>query len=227
MRQFYLRNNKELINEKKSDNIDLIIQKGKEKGLSNEEIKRETDRAQILEDMSTMGTIMKEQIIEEKKTNPEKFYTDEEIIKNKTDEQTYALGIFSKVIENQGTVTAIEKNSSEDTKSSAQTSLQFLVNGMSDKSKYDLHFDLGEDKNNQLLDDEEERKKFNDKLRKKLSKEFNISEEDILITFPRKGSYQVTVIFKSPDFGLSKEELENKFKSEKEGLGKLKKLKKE
>ena len=226
MRQFYLRNNKELINEKKSDNIDLIIKKGKEKGLSNEEIQRETDRAQILEDMSTMGTIMKEQIIEEKKTNPEKFYTDEEIIKNKSDEQTYALGIFSKVIENQGTVTAIEKNSSEDTKSSAQTSLQFLVNGMSDKSKYDLHFDLGEDKNNQLLDDEEERKKFNDKLRKKLSKELNISEEDILITFPRKGSYQVTVIFKSPDFSLSKEELENKFKSEKEGLGKLKKIEK-
>ena len=51
--------------------------------------------------MSTMGTIMKEQIIEEKKTNPEKFYTDEEIIKNKTNkEELFALGVLSKALEN-------------------------------------------------------------------------------------------------------------------------------
>ena len=87
MRQFNLRNNKQLINEKKNDNIELIKQKGKEKGLSYDEIKRETDKAQILEDMSTMGSIMKEEIIEEKKTNPEKFYSDEEIVKNKSNEQ--------------------------------------------------------------------------------------------------------------------------------------------
>ena len=224
MRQFNLRNNKQLINEKKNDNIELIKQKGKEKGLSYDEIKRETDKAQILEDMSTMGSIMKEEIIEEKKTNPEKFYSDEEIVKNKSNEQLYALGIFSKVIENQGTVTAIEKNIKKED-SNLQTSMQFLVNGMSDKSKYDLHFDLGEDKNNKLLEDEKERNKFNDKLRKKLSKEFNINEEDILITFPRQGSYQVTIIFKSSDFGLSEKELLKKFPSDKE-LGKLKKIEK-
>ena len=87
MRQFNLRNNKQLINEKKNDNIELIKQKGEAKGLSYDEIKREIDKAQILEDMSTMGTIMKEEIIEEKKTNPEKFYSDEEIVKNKSNEQ--------------------------------------------------------------------------------------------------------------------------------------------
>jgi len=225
MNHLYQIKNKKLINEKKNDNIELIIQKGEEKGLSYDEIKRETDRVQILEDMSKWGSIMKEKIIEEKKTNPEKFYSDEEIINNKSNEQLYALGIFSKVIENQGTVNAIEKNNSEQD-TSIQTSMQFLVNGMSDRAKYDLHFDLGEDKNNQLLEDEEERKIFNDKLRKKLSKEFNINEEDILITFPRKGSYQVTVIFKSTDFNLSEEELLKKFPSEKDGLGKLKKIEK-
>ena len=225
IRQFNLRKNKQLINEKKNDNIELIKQKGEAKGLSYDEIKREIDKAQILEDMSTMGTIMKEEIIEEKKTNPEKFYSDKEIVNNKSNGQLYALGIFSKVLENQGTVTAIEKNiNKKDTNSSLQTSMQFLVNGMSNKTKYDLHFDLGEDKNNKLLEDEEERKKFNDKLRKKLSKEFNINEEDILITFPREGTYQVTIIFKSADFNLSETELLKKFPSEKEGLGKLKKI---
>jgi len=54
-----------------------------------------------------------------------------------------------------------------------------------------------EKKNNQLLNDKKERKKFYDSLRKKLSEEYNIKEEDIIITFPRKGIYQVTIIFKS------------------------------
>ena len=60
-----------------------------------------------------MGTIMKEKILHEKKKNPEKFISKEEIIKNKSDSQTYALGIFSKVLENQGMITAIEKDNRE------------------------------------------------------------------------------------------------------------------
>ena len=217
-RQHNLRIGKQLLNEKKSDNIDLIEKMGKLKGLSSEEIKKEVDKTQLLEDMSTMGTIMKEQILSNKETNPEKYISEEEIIKNKSDEQTYALGIFSKVLENQGMVTAIEKdNNSEDAKNTAQTSMQFLVNGMSDKSKYDLHFELGDEKNSQLLNDEEERRKFHDKLRKKLSKEYNIKEEDIIISFPRHGSYQVTIIFKSEDFKLEKDEL-GKLKSIEQGI---------
>ena len=99
--------------------------------------------------------------------------------------------------------------------------MQFLVNGISNKNKYDLHFDLGGDNNNKLLNVEEERIKFHDKLRKKLDKEYNMNEEDIIITFPWKGSYQLTVIFKSEDFQLNENELMMKFKNEKE-LGTLK-----
>ena len=106
------------------------------------------------------------------------------------------------------------------------TILQFLVNGMSDRNEYNLHFDFGDEKNTQLLNDEEERIKFHDKLRKKLSKEFNINEEDIIVTFPRKGSYQVSVIFKSEDFILNEDELKEKFKDEKDELGKLKQIEK-
>ena len=224
-RQYDLRIGKQLLNEKKSDNIDLIEKMGKLKGLSSEEIKKEVDKTQLLEDMSTMGTIMKEQILSDKESHPEKYISEEEIIKNKSDEQTYALGIFSKVLENQGMVTAIEKdNNSEDAINTARTSMQFLVNGMSDKSKYDLHFDLGDEKNSKLLNDEEERRKFHDKLRKKLSKEYNIKEEDIIISFPRHGSYQVTIIFKSEDFKLEKADLMKKFQNEKDELGKLKSI---
>ena len=73
--------------------------------------------------MNAMGTIMKEQILEEKKTNPKKFYTTKEIIQKKDEENNdiFALGIFSKALESQGMVTAIEKNNDEDSQKSAQT----------------------------------------------------------------------------------------------------------
>ena len=226
-RQFNLRTGKEIVNEKKSDNIKLIEKVGKAKGLSSEEIKKEADKTQILEDMITFGTIMKEKILAEKQKNPEKYISEEEIIQNESDEQTYALGILSKVLENQGTITVIEKdNNSEDAKKTAQTSMQFLVNGMSDKIKYDFHFDFGEETNSILLNNEEERKKFHDKLRKKLAKEYNMKEEDIIISCPRHGSYLVTIIFKSEDFKLVKEDLLKKFKNEKDELGKLKSIEK-
>ena len=226
-RQFNLLKENDLQFEVRNENLDLIEKAGKLKSLTDEEIKIEKNKVQLLEDMNAMGTIMKEQILEEKKTNPEKFFTSEEIIEKKeSNDDLFALGIFSKALESQGMVTAIEKevNENEDEKKLAQTSLQFLVNGMSEKPKYNLHFDFGEDKNKQLLNDENERKNFHDKLRKKLSLEYNINEEDIIITFPRKGSYQVTIIFKSQDFNLNENDLINKFKNEKDELSKLKKI---
>ena len=226
IRQYNLRNSKEIKDNNKSDNIILIEQKGKIKGLSSDDIEKETKKAQLIEDMSIMGTIMKEQILIEKEKNPEKYISTEEIIQQKSNDQIYALGIFSKALENQGMVTAIEKSSGDEEKKTAMTILQFLVNGMSDRNKYNLHFDFGDEKNTQLLNDEEERIKFHDKLRKKLSKEFNINEEDIIVTFPRKGSYQVSVIFKSEDFILNEDELKEKFKDEKDELGKLKQIEK-
>ena len=213
--------------EVRNENLDLIEKAGKLKSLTDEEIKKEKNKVQLLEDMNMMGTIMKEEILEEKKTNPEKFFTTEEIIEQKeSNNDLFALGIFSKALESQGMVTAIEKeaNENDDEKKIAQASLQFLVNGMSEKPKYNLHFDFGDDKNKQLLNDENERKKFHDKLRKKLSKEYNINEEEIIITFPRKGSYQVTIIFKSKDFNLNENDLMNKFKNVKGELSKLKKI---
>ena len=63
---------------KKSDNIKLIENAGKLKGLSNEEIQKQINKVQLIEDMSILGTIMKEEILKEKKSNPEIFYSNEE-----------------------------------------------------------------------------------------------------------------------------------------------------
>ena len=48
--------------------------------MSNEEIQKQINKVQLIEDMSILGTIMKEEILREKKSNPENFYSNEEII---------------------------------------------------------------------------------------------------------------------------------------------------
>ena len=118
-----------------------------------------------------------------------------------------------------GITTAIEKNqtNNEESQSASNTVLQFIMNGMMEKKKYNLHFDLGEERNKELLNNKEEQKKFNDKLRKKLSLEYNIPEDKIIIANPQKGSYQIQVIFQTDDFNnLDMNKLKEKCKDDEE-----------
>lgn len=63
--------------------------------------------------MSIMGTIIKEQIEEEKITNPEKFVPIQEVLNiNDKDSPLFVLGLLAQNLENQGVTTAIEKESS-------------------------------------------------------------------------------------------------------------------
>ena len=158
---------------------------------------------EVLEDICILGSIMKEEIIEEKKKNPEKFISIEEATKEENEENgKFCLGIVAQTLENMGITTAIEKDESNDDKSkdTSNTVLQFMMNGMIEKKKYDLHFDLGEERNNELLTNKEEQEKFNQKLRKKLSIEYNVPEDIIIVTNAQRGSYRVQVIFEKEDF---------------------------
>ena len=158
---------------------------------------------QILEDMYALGEIMTEEIKEEKEKEPEKFITIQEATKEeKVNEAEFCLGILAKNLENIGITTAIEKEQKNDEESISQsnTILQFIMSGMIEKKKYNLHFDLGEKRNEELLYNKLEQEKFNNKLRKKLSLEYNIAEDKIIITNPEKGSYQIQVIFQSDEF---------------------------
>ena len=181
--------------------------------------------------MCVLGSIMKEEIIQEKKNNPEKFISIEDATKEENKNNgTFCLGVLAKSLEDMGIITAIEKNSSndEEAQNASNTILQFITNGMIEKKKYDLHFDLGDERNNELLNNKEEQEKFNNKLKKKLSLVYNIPENKIIITNPRKGSYEVQVIFETDNFNdknfdintfngkFSKEEDFNELKSLKE-----------
>ena len=181
--------------------------------------KKEEKIKEILEDMCVLGSIIKEEIIEEKKSNPEKFISIEEATKEENkDKGTFCLGLLAQNLENIGITTAIEKNPSKDIESqnTTNTVLQFITSGMIEKPKFDFHFDFGEERNNELLNNKKEQEKFNNKLKKKLSLEYNIPEDKIIITNPQRGSYRVQVIFQSEEFNknIDINQFKNKCKSE-------------
>ena len=96
--------------------------------------------------------------------------------------------------------------------------LQYILDGLTEKKKYNFYFDFGEDENNKLLNNKDEQEKFHKKLKKKLSLEYNIPEQKIIITNPQKGSYQVSVIFMEEGFNtnIDVNELREKCKNDKE-----------
>ena len=197
--------------ERKIKKEEILKRQEKErKNILNEEInksqtkiKKEEKVKEVLEDMCVLGEIMKEEIIEEKKTHPENFISIEEAIQQKNDDsKVFCLGVLAQNLENIGMEIAIEKNPSKDEENNNEsgTVLEFLTNGMIEKKKFNFHFDFGEERNEQLLNDKNEQTKFNNKLKQKLSMEYNIPEEKIILTNPQRGSYQVQVIFESHSF---------------------------
>ena len=88
---------------------------------------------------------------------------------------------------------------------------------MINKKRYDLHFDLGEKRNNELLTNKREYEKFKEELKSKLSKDYNIPKEEIIVTLPQKGSLRVQIIFQGYEFhNLNKKDFIEKFKNDKD-----------
>ena len=183
-----------------------------------EEEKKDKKINVVLEDMCIYGNIAKKEIKEEKKKNPEKFIETKEALKLENNDQgLFALGLLSQNLEDIGVETAIEKDSDKDEGEEGITSFQFITNGMITKKKYDLHFEFGEERNEQLLNNKNEYEEFKKNLKLKLSKDYNIPVDKIIVTFPQKGSFHVHVIFQSDEFNnLDIQEFKNKFKNDPE-----------
>ena len=173
---------------------------------------------EVLEDICIYGNITKNEIKEEKEKNPEKFVETKTALESENSDQgLFALGLIAENLKSIGVEAAIEKETKEDEQDAGTTCLQFIINGMMEKKKYDLHFEFGEERDEELLNNEEEYKKLKENLKLKLSKDFNIPPEKIIITFPQKGSFHVQVIFQSDEFNkMDINEFKEKFKNDKE-----------
>ena len=103
--------------------------------------------------------------------------------------------------------------------------MQFLTNGLIGKKKYELVFDLPDERVHEILFKPGEFEKFKENLRSKISRDYNVPKEKIIIAFPEIGSLKVQLIFQSDEFNDSElEEFLNKFKND-PNLGELSKLK--
>ncbi len=172
----------------------------------------------VLEDMCIYGEATIKEIKEEKEKHPEKFVeTSQALTMENQDSGLFALGLISSNLEELGIETAIEKDENPNEQNNDLTCMQFLSNGMVNKKKYDLHFELGEKRNDEVLNNKEEYEKFKENLKLKLSKDYNIPPEKIIVTLPQKGSLRVQVIFQNDDFhNLDKNQFMNKFKNDPE-----------
>ena len=188
---------KEVLNRQKRLRREQLLNK-KYNSMNNEEKVKE-----VLEDMSEIGSIIKEEIIEDRKNKPNRFIPIKEATKEKNrDNGVFCLGILAQSLEQIGITTEIERNpvQTEEGQNESNTLLQFIMNGMINKTKYDLNFDLGEGRNKQLLNNKIERENFNNKLRKKLALEYKIPEEKIILSNPKNSKFQIQVIFQMNDF---------------------------
>jgi hypothetical protein len=160
---------------------------------------------ELLEDINYYGEIIKGNIEKELKLNPNKFMSPEEALNtpsSKNRKAFYVLGLLGKVLESQGCKVVIEKDDPKNKEENKEinTTIQFLINNMYNFIKFVFHFDFGEEMNQQILENEDKRNFFNNKLKRKLRHKFNLKHSDILMTNPRAGSYQITSIIKKSKF---------------------------
>ena len=186
---------------------------------------------QLLEDINFFGELTKKEIEEQRKKNPYKYISIDEITETETGNTKYSkrsskrykneyfvLSILAKALQSQGCDVVIEKDkpSTEEGNKEINTITTFLVNGMYNFKKYIFHFDFGEEENKKFLKNSKKQKYFNFALKEKLLSLFNLRKNDIIMTNPRLGSYSITAIIKQSKFNeLSKEQLKQELLNDK------------
>ena len=188
----------------------IILNYDKEEQQKNYEINK------VLEDTFIQGEKTKYELRKEKIRHPEKFIDTSQALKmEEKDQGIFALGLISKNLENLGIENAIMKDSNPNEENKNFNSIQLLINGMTHKKKYDLHFDFGKERNKELLKNKNEYKKFEEKLKSKICNDFKIPSDKIVIALSKKNGFHVQLIFQSDEFNnLDKEDFTQKFKDD-------------
>lgn len=112
-----------------------------------------------MEDMCIYGNVAKNEIVNEKTNNPEKYIPTEKALNNEQqDPGLFSLGLIASALKNMGVEAAIvndeailDKKKKEEKENSAITGLQFMTNGLLFKKKYEFEFDLDDNRVNEIL----------------------------------------------------------------------------
>ena len=170
--------------------------------------------------MCVYGNIIKKEIKKENTFNKSDIISTKDALKlEKKDQGLFALGLLANNLNEIGIKTIIDLggNNNNENKDEATTSLQFISNGLIYRKKYDLYFDFGKKRNEELLKNKYQYEDFKNKLTKKISEFYDVPIDEIIITFPQKGSVHVQLIFQNEEFNnLNVDEFKKKFQSDME-----------
>lgn len=189
------------------------------KNINYEKKEKKEQVKDTLEDMALLGSIEKQKIVHELKTTPNDFISIDECLKS-NDEHFMILGILAKYLEKIGIVCSVERKNAmnEEDQQDANQLLQFIFNGYILKKKYILDFALSPKRIEQLINNEDQRDKFNENLKMELSKGLSIDKGELIIKEFEKSKdvYTVLLVFRSGlDKILTKDILDNILKKNK------------
>ena len=128
--------------------------------------------------------------------------------KDYNDDYIFILSLISKILEEKGINVSIYKEKEGIDKLDG-ASLQYLFNGFTEKKKYEIHFDLGNEKNNILLQKGDELKDFIDEWKLKISKQLKININDTFLVNPKDKNGYVSLDFISNQINIQYKKLED------------------
>ena len=128
----------------------------------------------LFSDISKLGKVLKDEMQEELKENPDKFVNINQEL-NSNNSKFFPSAVLAKNLQKEGILTLVEK----DAKSSPlhDVSLRFILNGVINQKKILIKYDFGPSENHKIICDMEYQKDFIEKEYDKISNLLNIPRE--------------------------------------------------
>ena len=211
--------------------IDSFYQKQKNLRLQSKTIGYDNEETKIykknkmLQDICLYGSLIKQNMWNDKIYNSNNYILIEDALKYENiDVGLFALGLLGNCLQQNNIEVTIKKKinyNENDNNEEDISSLQFITNNIFQKKKYNFNFDFGQTKNEEYLDNNKF-SKLSKNLQQKLSEDYNIPTEQIIVSYPNEINYDnpkkglnVQVIFQSDSFNeLDLEQFKLKFKND-------------
>ena len=177
---------------------------------------KQQERIQNIEKISNLMDLsetLKESACYEIYHEPEKFVKKEDI-KVDSSSDLFIQGLLSSYLEQKGINNVIRK--SQKNENTSKTALQLIFNGDAFNQIINFHYSYGDNNDDVILNDEEKQKEFIRNKQKNYARILNKNINDIIISKPREGSINFSIVVKNSTLEMLKgkiDELKNFEKS--------------
>ena len=179
--------------------------------ISNE-IFQEKTREEFVEQLMDLSETLKESTCYELYHEPEKFVKKEELKANSSSD-LFIQGLLSSFLEQKGINNVIRKTQSHE--NTSKTALQLIFNGDAFNQIINFHYSYGDNNDYVILNDEDKQKEFIRNKQINYAKILNKNINDIIISKPREGSINFSIVVKDSTLEMLQDKIEELKKYEK------------